>query len=69
MEKAALVVETEIAAVRPDYRLLAVPLLDEMRAFYSAPENEKAFQEWKATRDNRKGGMCKHESTGTFIRL
>ena len=68
MRNAALVVKAEMAAVRPEYRLLAAPLLDEMRAFYSDPENERAFQEWKAAR-NRKEVKRKNETTGAYFGL
>lgn len=68
MGKEALVLVTEMAAVHPDYRLLAAPLLDEMRAFYSDPENERAFQEWKAAR-NRKEVKRKNETAGAYFGL
>lgn len=43
--------ETKICAERvetkPKYETTARALLDECRAFYGDPENEKAFREWK----------------------
>jgi len=39
------------AKTKPDYTLTAPALLDRCRAFYQDPENERAYQEWKAKRD------------------
>ena len=39
-----------MSKTKPDYRPLAIELLDEIRRFYKDPEHEKAFQEWKAKR-------------------
>lgn len=44
-------IESETAAVRPDYNPLARTLLDEIRDFFTDPENEADFQRWKAERD------------------
>lgn len=38
----------------PDYRKTAAELLKRCREFYQNPENEKAFQEWKARKDGEK---------------
>ena len=35
---------------KPDYKKTAAALLERCRAFYQDPENERAFQEWKAGR-------------------
>ena len=35
---------------KPDYKKTAAALLERCRAFYQDPENEKAYQEWKARR-------------------
>ena len=39
------------AKKKPDYTLTAPALLERCRAFYQDPENERAYQEWKAGRD------------------
>lgn len=50
----ARVKETRISASRartkPKYRANAAALLERCRAFYQDPENEKAYQEWKAAK-------------------
>lgn len=51
MTEAIFSIESEMAAVRPDYKPLARALLDEIRDFFTDPENEAAFQRWKAERD------------------
>lgn len=38
------------AKTKPDYTLTAPALLDRCRSFYQDPENERAYQEWKAAR-------------------
>ena len=38
---------------KPDYRKTAAALLERCREFYQDPENEKAFQEWKAGKDRK----------------
>ena len=35
----------------PDYTKTAAALLKRCREFYQDPENERAYQEWKAKRD------------------
>ena len=35
----------------PDYSKTAAQLLAACRNFYQDPENERAYQEWKANRD------------------
>ena len=48
-----------ISAVRvkekPKYSLMAGELLERCRMFYQDPENEQAFQEWKAGKDGQRG--------------
>lgn len=49
--------EMRIAAVttakeKPKYRKTAAELLSRCRGFYTDPENEKAFQEWKERQKN-----------------
>lgn len=39
------------AKTKPDYTLTAPALLEKCRAFYQDPQNERAYQEWKAKRD------------------
>ena len=50
--------EMTITAVRvkekPKYGLYAAELLERCRAFYQDPENERAFQEWKAGKEGRR---------------
>ena len=36
---------------KPNYKKTAAALLERCRAFYQDPENERAYQEWKANRD------------------
>ena len=38
----------------PDYMQMARHLLPKIREFYQNPENEKAFQEWKRARDEKR---------------
>lgn len=35
----------------PNFKKTAAELLQRCREFYQDPENEKAFQEWKAQKD------------------
>ena len=39
------------ATTKPNYRKTAAAMLERCRAFYQDPENERAYQEWKANRD------------------
>ena len=41
------------AKTKPDYTLTAPALLEKCRAFYQDPENERAYQEWKAGRSGK----------------
>ena len=38
---------------KPDFRKTAGFLLKMCREFYEDPENEKAFREWKATKEKK----------------
>jgi hypothetical protein len=38
---------------RPKYDRAAAGLLELCREFYQDPENERAFQEWKARKDGK----------------
>ena len=48
------VTAVEIADEKPRYSAGAMTLLQKIRAFYEDPENEAAFQKWKAEQ-NKKG--------------
>lgn len=39
---------------KPKYDYMAAELLERCRAFYQDPENERAYQEWKAGKDGRR---------------
>lgn len=52
MEK-GMRIEAYRSGEQPDYMQLARRLLPKIRAFYQDPENEKAFQEWKAEREKK----------------
>ena len=41
------------AKSKPDYTKTAPALLERCREFYRDPENERAFQEWKAGRSGK----------------
>ena len=41
------------AKEKPNYQKKAAELLKRCREFYQDPENEKAFQEWKAGKDRK----------------
>ena len=38
---------------KPNYKKTAAALLERCREFYQDPENEKAFQEWKARKEEK----------------
>lgn len=44
-------VTTGTAKKEPDYRKTAAELLRRCRDFYADPENERAYQEWKAGKE------------------
>lgn len=48
-----LAITAREAKDKPKYRTTAAALLARCREFYQDPENEKAFQEWKAGKDGR----------------
>ena len=39
---------------KPNYKKTAAALLERCREFYQDPENEKAYQAWKAEQDKQK---------------
>ena len=43
-------ISVRTAAEKPNYRRTAAALLERCREFYQDPENERAYQEWKAAR-------------------
>ena len=45
------------ARTEPKYKATAAALLERCRAFYQDPENELAYQEWKAGKEEQ------HEQT------
>lgn len=49
-------IEAVYTGQKPDYMPLARHLLDRIIAFYKDPENERAFQEWKAKRERGGAG-------------
>ena len=51
--KTITVSAAEQAQTKPKYGTLAAELLERCRAFYEDPENEKAFREWKETREKK----------------
>jgi len=46
-----LTITARSSGKKPNYGKAAAALLELCREFYQDPENEKAFQEWKAKRD------------------
>ena len=51
-----LLITARASEQKPNYKKTAPALLERCRKFYQDPENEKAFQEWKAGKEG------KHES-------
>ena len=49
-----LAITAREAKDKPKYRKTAAALLTRCREFYQDPENEKAFQEWKAGKEWKK---------------
>jgi len=45
----------ETSPSRPEYRKTSGMLLTALRAFYNKPENEEAYQEWKARKEGKAG--------------
>ena len=44
-------ISARTAEGKPKYKKTAAALLGRGRLFYQDPENERAYQEWKANRD------------------
>ena len=51
--QAEIRIQAKSARTAPPYHKTARELLDRCRSFYEDPENEKAFQEWKAQRSGK----------------
>ena len=49
--KQELKIVARSAKEAPKYGAMAAALLEECRRFYQDPENERAFQEWKARKE------------------
>ena len=50
-----LEITARAAKTEPKYRMTAAALLERCREFYLNPENERAYQEWKAERSEKRG--------------
>ena len=48
-----LLITARASEQKPNYRKTAAALLERCRQFYQDPENEKAFQEWKARKEGQ----------------
>ena len=48
-----ITISARTCAEKPNYWKTAGALLERCREFYQDPENEKAFQEWKAQRSGK----------------
>ena len=48
-----LVITARESKVKPNYKKTAAALLGRCREFYQNPENERAYQEWKAGKDKK----------------
>lgn len=51
------------AKMKPDYRKTAAELLKRCRDFFQDPENEQAFLEWKAGKEEKDDGRD-HRAAG-----
>ena len=45
-----MAITARTAKEKPNYRKTAAALMEACRLFYQDPENERAYQEWKAAR-------------------
>lgn len=48
-----LQITTRAVKEKPNYRKTAAALLARCREFYQDPENERAYQEWKARKEGQ----------------
>ena len=46
-------ISVRTAEEKPNYRRTAAALLERCREFYQDPENERAYQEWKAGKEEK----------------
>jgi len=53
MSEMPVILETSNS--RPEYRKTSGMLLTALREFYSKPENEEAYQAWKARKEGKAG--------------
>ena len=51
MNQAEMRITARASGKQPEYQKTAAALLERCRAFYQDPENERAYQEWKAGKD------------------
>ena len=51
MTQTELTITARASGKKPNYKKTAAALLERCRMFYQDPENERAYQEWKANRD------------------
>lgn len=49
--KTEIRISARTAEEKPKYKKTAAALLDRCRLFYQDPENERAYQEWRARKD------------------
>jgi len=49
---------------KPDFKKTAAELLERCRAFYQDPENEQAFQKWKAGKGEKSGTVLLWDRCG-----
>ena len=48
-----MAITARTAKEQPNYRKTAEALLEACRLFYQDPENERAYQEWKARKEGQ----------------
>ena len=48
-----MAITARTAKTEPNYRKTAAALLQRCRDFYADPENERAYQEWKARKEEQ----------------
>ena len=48
-----LKITARTAKDKPNYKKTAADMLERCREFYQDPENERAFQEWKARKEGQ----------------
>lgn len=53
MKQTELRVTVRRTGKKPNYQKTAAALLERCREFYQDPENERAYQEWKARKEEK----------------